>query len=95
MAIFGLFLGMPQLVNIGIVLFTLAVVFLLITLPVEFNASRRAVLVLESSGTFTKEELGPVKKVLSAAAMTYVASALVAIANLLRLVLLSNSRRDD
>lgn len=95
LAFLGLFFGMPQLLNIGILLFTLAVVFLLITLPVEFNASRRAVLILESSGAFSREELEPVKKVLSAAAMTYVASALVAIANLLRLILLSNSRRDD
>lgn len=95
MAIFGLVFGTPLLTNLGIILFTVAVAFYLITLPVEFNASSRAVRVLESTGMLTQDELEPVKKVLRAAAMTYVASAAVAMAQLLRLVLLANNRRDD
>ncbi|HHW00006.1 MAG TPA: zinc metallopeptidase [Clostridiaceae bacterium] len=94
LAIFGLIFGLPVLVNIGIILFTLAVAFYLITLPVEFNASKRAISILESSGILAVEEIEPAKKVLKAAAMTYVASATVAMANLLRLVLLANRRRD-
>jgi Zn-dependent membrane protease YugP len=81
------------LFNIGIILFSGAVLFYVITLPVEFNASSRALAILRSNNVLTNEELKGVKKVLSAAAMTYVASALTAIANLLRLVLLSRRRR--
>lgn len=95
MAIVGLLFGSGILANIGILLFAGAVLFYLITLPVEFNASKRALEILDSTGMLTGEELGPARKVLSAAAMTYVASALVAIANLLRLLLLVNNRRDD
>ncbi len=95
MAIFGLVFGTPLLTNLGIILFTVAVAFYLVTLPVEFNASSRAVRVLESTGMLTQDELEPVKKVLNAAAMTYVASAAVAMAQLLRLVLLASNRRDD
>jgi len=94
LAIFGLIFGLPVLVNIGIILFTLAVAFYLVTLPVEFNASKRAISTLESSGILTVEEIEPAKKVLKAAAMTYVASATVAMANLLRLILLANRRKD-
>lgn len=93
MAIFGLFLGIDILIQAGIVLFSAAVAFYLVTLPVEFNASKRAITTLESSEFLNSEELYPAKKVLRAAAMTYVASALVAIANLLRLVLLAGRRR--
>jgi Zn-dependent membrane protease YugP len=63
-----------------------------ITLPVEFNASNRAIKILRSNNVLTEQELTGVKKVLSAAAMTYVASALTAMMNLLRLVLLSRRR---
>jgi len=94
MAIFGLLLGVRELINIGIILFTVAVAFYLVTLPVEFNASKRAVKTLEATGILTVNEITPAKKVLQAAALTYVASAAVAIANLLRLVMLTR-RRDD
>lgn len=95
LAIFGLFLGSSLLLNAGLVLFTVAVAFYLVTLPVEFNASSRAIIMLDKSGLFSQEDIRPVKKVLSAAAMTYVASAAVAMANLLRLIFLANSRRND
>lgn len=95
MAIFGLVLGMDMLINIGIILFTMAVAFYIVTLPVEFNASRRAIDTLEKTGVLSASELISARKVLGAAAMTYVASAAVAMASLLRLILLTNSRRDD
>lgn len=79
----------------GIILFTLAVAFYLVTLPVEFNASTRAVKTLETTGMLDGGEIEPARKVLNAAAMTYVASAAVAIASLLRLILLANSRNRD
>lgn len=94
LAIFGLVLGYGVLINLGLILFTLAVAFYLVTLPVELNASSRAVRILQSSGMFGAQEIESVKKVLRAAAMTYVASAAVAMANLLRLVLLANRRND-
>ncbi|ACL75883.1 zinc metallopeptidase [Ruminiclostridium cellulolyticum] len=93
-AILGLFLGWPVIINVGLVLFFAAILFYLITLPVEFNASKRAISVLGSTGILMREELISAKKVLNAAAMTYVASALVAIASFLRLLLLANSRRN-
>jgi len=95
LAVFGLMFQMQFLFNLGIILFTGAVAFYLITLPVEFNASRRAVSMLQSEYVLSDNEIPPVKKVLSAAAMTYVASAAVAMANLLRLILLSRSRSRD
>lgn len=93
LAIIGLFMDMPVLFNIGLILFSGAVLFYLITLPVEFNASRRALVGLDEYGILSDEELKGARKVLTAAAMTYVASALVAIANLLRLIFLR--RRDN
>ena len=93
LAIAGIFFQMPLLINIGIILFSAAVFFYLVTLPVEFNASSRALAILKSGNVLTEEELAGVKKVLTAAAMTYVASALTAIMSLLRLVLLSRNRR--
>lgn len=81
--------------NIGIILFSLAVLFYIITLPVEFNASRRALKILRDSNTLNTTELKGVKKVLSAAAMTYVASAITAIGSLIRLIVLSNRRHRD
>lgn len=92
MAIFGLLFGSSLLLYAGIILFTAAVAFYLITLPVEFNASSRAIYTLETTGILTPAEVKPAKKVLSAAAMTYVASAAVAVASLLRLVLLAGRR---
>ncbi len=94
MAIFGLILSWSVLINLGILLFGAAVLFYLVTLPVEFNASSRAIRTLEDTGILNYNEIDPAKKVLKAAAMTYVASAAVAMANLLRLILLAN-RRDD
>lgn len=94
LAIAGIFLGFGPLVTIGILLFTIAVAFYMITLPVEFNASSRAIRSLEDTGILDYDEIDPAKKVLSAAAMTYVASAAVALANLLRLLMLANRRRD-
>jgi Zn-dependent membrane protease YugP len=93
LAIAGLALSFPILINLGILLFGGAVIFYVITLPVEFNASARALQILKSNNVLTQEELKGVKKVLSAAAMTYVASALTAIMSFLRLILLSRSRK--
>lgn len=86
--------GNYGLINIGIIFFSAAVLFQIITLPVEFNASSRAIDLLQSEGILYDEEVGPARKVLSAAALTYVAAMLVSIAQLLRLVLLSR-RHDD
>jgi Zn-dependent membrane protease YugP len=85
---------MPFLTQLGIILFGAAVLFYIITLPVEFNASNRAIQLLRKENILNEEELYGVRKVLTAAAMTYVASALTAIMSLLRLVLISRSRRD-
>lgn len=87
-----IFFRSGMLMNIGIVLFSGAVLFTLVTLPVEFNASRRAITQLENKSILVGDELAGAKKVLSAAALTYVAAALMAILQLLRLFLIS--RRD-
>ncbi len=78
----------------GIVAFSVAVFFQVVTLPVEFNASRRAMAALRASGNYTDEELAGAAKVLRAAAMTYVAALAVSLLQILRLVILANSRRD-
>ena len=91
--ILGMFLSFSPLITIGIWVFSLAVMFQLVTLPVEFNASHRAMIMLEEYGILGHEETDITKKVLSAAAMTYVASAASAVIQLLRLVLLNNRRR--
>lgn len=93
-AIAGLFFNLPFLLNAGILLFSVAVIFYLVTLPVEFNASTRAITILKQNAVLSDQELSGVKKVLTAAALTYVASALTAMASLLRLVLLSRNRRN-
>lgn len=82
-------------VNIGIALFSLAVLFQLITLPVEFNASRRAIETLEQTDTLYGEELIGAKKVLKAAAMTYLAATFTAVMSLLRLLLIAGNRRGN
>ena len=79
--------------NIGIVFFLTVIFFHIITLPVEFNASSRAIMLLESQGVLSSAEITPAKKVLNAAALTYVASTIVAISQLLRLLLLRGRRR--
>lgn len=81
--------GFQLLIQIGIILFAFAVVFSLITLPVEFNASRRAITILRDGEILAGDELKGAKKVLNAAAMTYLAAALVAILTLLRFIFLS------
>ncbi len=83
------------LLNLGILAFSLAVLFQIVTLPVEFNASRRAVKILGESNMLYPDELSGTKKVLTAAALTYVAGAASAILQLLRILLLTGSRRDD
>lgn len=92
--ILGLFLGVPGLTTLGIIFFSAAVIYQIITLPVEFNASRRALLTLESKGILFGDEIKGAKKVLDAAAMTYVAAALMSISQLIRLVALSNRNND-
>jgi len=77
----------------GVIFFSLAVLFQLVTLPVEFDASRRALAILEDTGILGQEELRDTRKVLSAAAMTYVAAAAAAILQLLRVMLIANSGR--
>jgi len=90
----GLFMSLGVLVDIGIFLFAGAVLFQLITLPVEFNASRRAIAAIRDAGILDDEEIAGTKKVLRAAAMTYVASAAMAALQLLRLLAISGRRRD-
>ena len=90
----GLIFSWQPLLKLGILCFSLAVLFYLVTLPVEFNASSRAVSIL-AGGLLPDDEVCGVRKVLSAAALTYVAAALQAVLQLLRLVLLAGSRRRD
>lgn len=92
--IIGLIVASPNLLDIGIVLFSLVVVFHLVTLPVEFDASRRAIAVLNTDGYVLPDEAEGAKKMLSAAAWTYVAAAAAAILNLARLLLLRGMVRD-
>ena len=93
LAIFGYFLGYGLLIDIGIILFASVTVFQLVTLPIEFNASRRAISVIDETGMLYSEEIPQAKKVLFAAAMTYVASLLVSVMSLLRLILRTRNRR--
>ena len=91
----GLLMGSNSLlIDIGIGLFAITTLFAIITLPVEFNASKRALATLESSGMLTGDELVGAKKVLDAAALTYVAAAMASILSLLRLLMISNRRND-
>ncbi|MBY6276166.1 MAG: peptidase [Symbiobacterium thermophilum] len=92
--IFGGYSG-QMLMDIGILLFLGAVLFYLITLPVEFNASSRAVEILETGGYMTREEVAGARKVLNAAALTYVAGAATAIMSLVRLLFLRSMASDD
>ncbi len=93
LAIFGYALGFGFLVDVGIILFAAVVVFQLVTLPIEFNASSRAIKVIEGTEMLFEDEVPKAKKVLFAAAMTYVASLLVSIMSLIRLILRTNRRR--
>ena len=92
----GLLLSFQPVIFVGIVLFTLGVAFQIVTLPVEFDASNRALEYIERSGLVNESELSGSKKVLKAAALTYVAAAASAVLSLLRLILLSRgNRRND
>lgn len=91
----GLIFSVEPLINVGILLFSLAVLFQVVTLPVEYNASSRALKMLESTGILGPEENKGAKKVLSAAALTYVAAVAASILQLLRLIILSGGRRRD
>lgn len=91
--IIGLFAALPALMYMGIIFYSLAVIFQLVTLPVEFNASNRAMEALDSSGMLSDEELKASRKVLTAAAMTYVAALATSLLSLLRLLLIANRRR--
>lgn len=91
----GLVLSFEPLAYLGVICFGAAVVFQLVTLPVEFDASRRAVQALTDSGYMTDEGLSAAKKVLTAAALTYVAALAVAIGNFLRLLTIVNRSRRD
>ena len=89
----GLFLGFTPLAQIGIYLFILVVLFQIITLPVEFDASKRALRILETSQILSSTEVGGARKVLTAAALTYVAALLTSILQLLRFIILTQNRR--
>ena len=96
MIIIGLFMGSGSvLIQLGILLFSLSVLFQLVTLPVEFNASSRAVRLLDENGILVGQEVGQTRQVLSAAALTYVAAAAASILQLLRLMILFGNRRDE
>ncbi len=89
----GLVVGNSMLLNIGIMLFTGALIFHLVTLPVEINASSRALKLLEQTHTLAPDELKGARKVLTAAAWTYIAAALMSVLQLIRLILISRSSR--
>jgi uncharacterized protein len=89
----GFFFRIPMFITLGIVVYAVIVLFQLITLPVEFNASSRAKLMLQQSGLVARDEMVGVHRVLNAAALTYVAALIAAAAQLLQLVLLSRDRR--
>ena len=93
MILVGLLLGIAGFLDLGIILFSFSLIFQVITLPVEFNASSRALQILEQSNMLYDEELRGAKKVLSAAAMTYVAAAIATLLSLLRLIILFGGRR--
>lgn len=92
LVIFGLIFSFQPLIQWGIYLFAAVVLFQVVTLPVEINASRRALAALESGGYLQTDEMPGAKKVLTAAALTYIAAAAVALLNLVRLLLLSRDR---
>ena len=91
----GILLSYSTLVTIGIILFSVVVLFQLVTLPVEFNASSRALKLLESRGILYDKEVEGARKVLSAAALTYVAATLMAVLQLVRLIAISNRNSND
>jgi Zn-dependent membrane protease YugP len=94
LVVLGLISTIPVFLQIGIIFFAFTTLFALVTLPVEFDASKRALASLETSGILGPQELEGAKKVLNAAALTYVAAAMVSVLSLLRLILMSNRRND-
>ncbi len=90
----GLIMGYPPLLNIGILLFCGVLVFHLVTLPVEFDASARALRLLSDTGLLERKEIGGAKAVLDAAALTYVAALVMTVLQLVRLLALRGMRRD-
>ena len=90
----GLILALEPLVYLGIIFYATAVVFQLVTLPVEFNASNRAMAALNDGGSLSSSELDASRKVLTAAALTYVAALASSLLSLLRLIIIANGRRD-
>ncbi len=95
MIFLGIIMSSQYLINFGIILFATIALFQLVTLPVEFNASNRAVVTLERNGIIYGQEVDGVKSVLKAAALTYVAALVSSLAQLLRLILIFGGRRDD
>ncbi len=91
----GILFSWEPLIYVGILCFALSLVFSLVTLPVEFDASKRAIAMLQSGGYLTGDELDGARKVLNAAAMTYVAAVVSSLLQLLRLLLIARSHRDD
>lgn len=91
----GILLSYSTLVTIGIILFSVVVLFQLVTLPVEFNASSRALKLLKARGILYDKEVDGARKVLSAAALTYVAATLMAVLQLVRLIAISNRNSND
>lgn len=92
LVLLGLVLAFDPLIWAGIILFSTVTIFQLVTLPVEFNASSRAIATIEATGLMWEDEVGGVKKVLRAAALTYVAALATSITQLLRLLLMANRR---
>ena len=91
----GILFSWEPLINVGILCFALSLLFSLVTLPVEFNASNRAIAMLREGGYLAEDELDGARKVLNAAAMTYVAAVVSSALQLLRLLLIARSHRDD
>lgn len=91
---FGLIASFPLLINLGIIAFSMAFLFQVVTLPVEFDASRRALKILGEGGLLTQEELPMARRVLFAAALTYVAAAISTLLQLVRLIMIANNRRN-
>ena len=94
LVIIGFFLSFKELIYIGLVLYALVALFQLVTLPVEFNASHRALKVIDETDMLEDDEKGGAAKVLTAAAMTYVAALATAVASLLRVLILAGGRRN-
>ncbi len=93
LVLFGLLFNFYFLIDVGIIFFAVALLFQLITLPIEFNASKRAITSIRDYGILQPDEVSGAKKVLTAAAMTYIAAFLVSLAQLLRLLAIANRRR--